>query len=139
VEHLRPGAFSWQTTLVAVSDNEADRLAPDYSVGRGTRIPPLIFHKACERRRARLQRDRRAGDAPELANQRMSIVWETNGHGFYAATEDLSGAIRFYLVVEHGGRCHWSVWWPGESIVEMRHGSARAVREAMRDAEQAAP
>ena len=68
----------------------------------------------------------------------MSIAWKTLGHGFYAATENPPGSIRFYLVVEYGGCCRWSVFWPGEAVTEIRNGSAPTVQEAMHHAERAA-
>ena len=76
---------------------------------------------------------------PLLADQAPVVVWERSREAYYASVKGVAGAVRFYLVVEEmGGRCHWSVWRPGESILEARHGSARTAQEAMRVAERAA-
>jgi hypothetical protein len=75
-----------------------------------------------------------------LADQAPVVVWEKHREAYYASIEDMAGAVRFYLVVDQlGDRCHWSVWRPGESILEACHGSARTAQEAMRYAEQAIP
>ena len=74
-----------------------------------------------------------------MADQAPALVWEKCREAYYASVRDLSGTVSFYLIVEEmGGRCHWSVWRPGESILEARHGSARTPQEAMRYAERAA-
>jgi hypothetical protein len=74
-----------------------------------------------------------------LSDQAPALIWEKSREAFYASVKDASGTVRFYLIVEPlGARWHWSVWRPGESILEALHGSAPTAQEAMRYAEQVA-
>jgi len=73
-----------------------------------------------------------------VADRTPVVVWEKSRDAYSASIEGPSGAVRFFLIVEDlGGRYHWSIWRPGESILEARHGSARSAQEALRHAEQA--
>ena len=76
---------------------------------------------------------------PLLADHAPVVVWEKSRECYYASVKDVLGVVRFYLIVEEiRDRYHWSVWRPGESILEARNGSARTAQEAMRLAEQTA-
>jgi hypothetical protein len=72
----------------------------------GVCIPPDGEYIGPPRRPGRELGERKG--VPPLADQASVVVWEKICEAYYASITDVSGTIRFFLIVEEiRGGCHW--------------------------------
>jgi hypothetical protein len=69
----------------------------------------------------------------------MSLIWERSGQAYYAAVrDDLSGEVRFRLIVERSTSAwDWAAWRPGQDQSGARVGTTMTLHGAIREVERA--